>query len=206
MEIGYSTDELTLYFKYMTCIIGLKTSDKIYIAGDSAAIDDYTFSVVRNDEKVYIKKTSNYDLLLGFAGNYRYGQLLKYKWEVPKYDESEDFQEYLHTYFIDSIYELMNDNFLDGKNGQNSELGNAIIGFNNTMIMIHDDLHIEQINTNFSDCTAIGGGAEVAYGAMESLKNVSPIKRLNRSLEIVHKYLPAAVRPPFIIKSINIRK
>lgn len=187
----------------MTCIIGCFDSNKIYVAGDSAGESD-GFGVSRGDTKVFRKKTNNdYDLILGFCHSYRYGQLLKYKWDVPKYDESLDFCDYLHNDFIDSIYELGNENFLDDKNPSNKELGEFIVGFRSKLFIVGEDLQIEEIHPGFGDFLCVGCGAEVAYGAMEGMKGLEPVERLTRSLQIVSKYYSSSVRPPYIIESIR---
>lgn len=190
----------------MTCIIGLETPNAIYIAGDSAGADESGFSVTRRDGKVCRKMTgNNYDLLLGFSHSFRYGQLLKYKWDVPKYDESLDFNDYLHIDFIDSIYELLNDSYLDDKNIDNTELGSCIMSFNDRLFLIGSDLSVEQIDYNFSDFVAIGCGSDMAYGAMEALQHLEPETRLYRSLEIVNKYNPSTIRKPFTIEKLDKR-
>ena len=190
----------------MTCIIGCRTDQKIYIAGDSAGADDSGFGVSRGDTKVYKKQTNNGGLILGFSHSFRYGQLLKFKWDVPKYDESLDFEEYLHTDFIDSIYELMNENYLDDKNPSNKDLGVTIIGFKNQMFTLGEDLQIEKINKQFSDFLCIGCGSEIAYGAMEGLSKLEPKERMMRSLQIVSKYYSSSVRPPYLMESISIEE
>ena len=63
----------------MTCIVGLVTEEGAYIGGDSRITQD-TSILPGVFEKIFFKNK----ILFGFCGNYRFGQILKYRFNIPE--------------------------------------------------------------------------------------------------------------------------
>ena len=75
----------------MTCVIGIVDNGKVWMGGDSAAIDSEEETItLRKDPKVF----RNEDFLIGFAGTYRLGQLIQYMFNCPyRKPDQEIFQQ-----------------------------------------------------------------------------------------------------------------
>ena len=60
----------------MTCIIGLKHADRIYIGGDRCGAAGYSVTV-RTESKVFMREDSlDRPFLFGYTSSFRMGQLL----------------------------------------------------------------------------------------------------------------------------------
>ena len=180
----------------MTCIVGMVHNDKVYIGGDSCSSDD-SEKFTRRDPKVFHMD----DMLIGFSGSWRFGQILRYKFTPPeKKDEQEDF-EYLVTEWLDALRQSCKENGLT-KVDDNEESwdGSALIGYNGSLYILDEDLNIGEPLTDYA---AIGSGSSVALGAL-----YVGTKSAKQARRVVQKALEAAVEhargvtPPFTILSI----
>lgn len=85
----------------MTCIVGLKHKDKVYIGGDSLGANTAFQKTVRADEKVFQKD----DMIFGFTSSFRMGQILRYSFFPPARIENITDMQYLRN-----IYSCINKN------------------------------------------------------------------------------------------------
>jgi hypothetical protein len=85
----------------MTCIVGLIDNGKVWMGGDSAGVSGLDVTV-RKDPKVF----KNGDFLIGYTSSFRMGQLLRFKFNPPKYyaeQHNNDEYQYMCTDFIEAI-------------------------------------------------------------------------------------------------------
>lgn len=83
----------------MTCIVGWSEKGRVWIGADSAGIKDISL-IQRADSKVFIKD----DFIFRFTSSFRMGQLIHYKFNIPKYNDFHcTVETYLHTAFIDNL-------------------------------------------------------------------------------------------------------
>ena len=182
----------------MTCIVGWMENDNVWIGGDSAGVAGL-FLQIRADEKVFKKG----EFIFGFTSSFRMGQLIRYKLVIPKAEEGQDVDDYLHTKFVDAVYNCFKDNGY-AKIKENEVLGGVFLfGYRGKLYQVEADFQIGKSRAIYD---AVGCGAEVALGCLYGLNDCSPglspeiklLKALNAAQEF-----SAGVREPFHIISIK---
>ena len=186
----------------MTCVVGLSAKGKIWIGGDAAGFDTETYRcVAMRDTKVFKLGT---EYLVGFAGSYRFGQLLRYKFVPPEKPEGQDDYEFLVTDFMDVLRNTMKDEGIVKIENSIESLdeAGALVGFNGKLYNIEEDFQIGEMVLPYC---AIGSGADYSYGSLDTSfkisKRMAPRKRVLMALEAASAF-SSAVRPPFTIMSL----
>jgi len=181
----------------MTCVVGLEDHGIIYVGADSAGIDSHSLSIVgRADEKVFV--TDDGDFIMGFAGSFRIGQLLRYALVTPDQPGRMDDMAYMVTDFIDAVRAMQHDK---GAREKKDELeqheASFIVGYRGHLYVIESDYQVGRPIDNYA---AIGCGADMALGAMYATKKLKmkPEERLMLALQAAAEF-SAGVRPPFHI-------
>lgn len=179
----------------MTCIAAIACKGKVYMGGDSAGVDANYCIQTRTDPKVFEKN----GFLIGIAGSFRMGNLLRFKFQPPAPVEDEDAYEFMCTTFLDAVRLC----FIEGGYAQkenNVEVidGTFLVGWRGSIYIIEADY---QIGTVAEDYAAIGCGMDLALGALYSTKGKPPQDRLRNALEAAAKF-SAGVRGPFVIESV----
>jgi ATP-dependent protease HslVU (ClpYQ) peptidase subunit len=178
----------------MTCIIGIKHNDDIYIGGDSLGCDNNGFCFTSTEEKVFHRN----EFLFGFCGNFRFGQILRYKFLIPERDESISDMEYLIGFFIPQLrINLDNERSIRSFNDGHATPGESelIFSYRKNIYKLYSDFSIEKNDDNI---LSVGCGHHIALGCMYALYELNPIERIRKSLQIVAK-LNCSVREPFLI-------
>jgi len=179
----------------MTCIVGILHDDAIYVGGDSAAIDVETLATsIRMDEKVFL--TEGGDFVMGFAGSWRMGQLVRYALDVPEHPRAKDDMTYLVNDFADALKKMLSEKgSLTKDNGVVMFDGELVLGYRGNLYVIDSDLHVSR---SADDFVASGMGAPIALGALYATKHsrMGPEKRIALALGAAARY-NASVKPPF---------
>ena len=171
----------------MTCIIGLVHDDKVYIGGDSAGVSG-TNLTIRSDPKVF----RNGPFLVGFAGSFRVGQLLRYALKPPGHPEGMDDYEYMIVEFVKAVRTTLKDNGF--------ETGPSfLVGYKSQIYSVDADF---QVGIPYYRIAAIGAGANNALGAVHALGHWEPEAKIKRALEITAD-LNTGVSPPFTIMRLD---
>ena len=186
----------------MTCIVAVKHNRKIYIGGDSLGSNSGLQKVVRADEKVFIKG----DMIFGFCGSFRMGQILRYVMTAPDRPMGISDMEYLVAHWIPALIDTFDENgFRGSKDVDDHEEtrtgGTFLLGYNGTLYQIESDF---QVGIPSDQCDAIGCGDDLALGAMYASKKAGvkdPETILTAALEAAEKY-SAGVQRPFTILSL----
>ena len=185
----------------MTCIVGLNAKGKIWIGGDSAGTYSNLLRVVRKDPKVF--KIGS-DFIVGYAGSFRFGQVLRFKFTPPDKPEGKEDYEYMVTNWMDTLRTVLKDAGYTKveDNVESFEDGEAIIGYNGRIYTLESDLQIGEMALPYA---AIGCGADFAFGSLETgfklSKRMAPRKRVQLALEAATTF-SAGVCPPFSILSL----
>lgn len=184
----------------MTCIVGLKHKDKIYIGGDSLGSNSDLQKTVRADAKVFIK----HDMIFGFTSSFRMGQILRYAFDIPQRAEGVEDMEYLVRTFIPAVIECFETNGFTPKEDEDSSAvgGVFLLGYKGQLYQIETDF---QVGIPTLDYDACGCGDDLALGSMytsEQLdKKLTPEKRITMALEAASAH-SAGVAGPYVIMSI----
>lgn len=180
----------------MTCVVGLRTEDDVYIAVDSIAVENWN-KIIRKDKKMFFKN----GFLFGFAESFRAGQLLQFVLEMPEYKENEkDVFEYLCVDFVLALRTCYAQHGFQRKFEEGEEKGSlAMIGYKNRLFVLESDFQIEE---SFSNYNAIGVGKNMALGALCALEqvnsNLNPREKLEIAL-VASEQWSCAVAPPFYV-------
>ena len=91
----------------MTCIVGLKANNKVYIAGERGAS---TEDSIMHLTKPKIHRFGPY--VIGFAGTME-GQRLAYTFDPPRPHEDEDLDTFMHTTFLKYLRDFYDEWWVD---------------------------------------------------------------------------------------------
>lgn len=174
----------------MTCIVAWVEKNIVYMGCDSAGIANYDLTV-RTDSKIAI----NGEMIFGYTGSFRMGQLLKHSLTVPKITENKNHYEYMCTDFIDAVRNCFKrGGYSKTENGVESG-GFFLVGFRGTIYYIESDFQVGMMDIPYF---SVGCGSSYALGACDILKNknISVENKIKAALEVAYKF-SAGVRPPF---------
>jgi ATP-dependent protease HslVU (ClpYQ), peptidase subunit len=148
----------------MTIITGIKYGNEIWIGGDSAGTDEFGDLSIRNDTKVFKKG----NMLIGFAGSFRMGQLLRYALELPEHKSDVETMAYLVIDFCDAVRHCLSSRgqLLEKEGEAEGMFGEFLIAYRNELYYIGDDL---QVGINRDGYAACGSGALYALGALRHM-------------------------------------
>lgn len=189
----------------MTCVVAVENKGRVYMAADSAGVDDSLGIETRLDRKIFW----NNGYLIGFSGSFRAGQIIKHKFSMPDFpseflppdfpDEKicmknlpEDILLRAENFFVTDFIEAMQQSFAECsfelKEGEDFQF---LVAYGPYMFVVYSDLQVSIC----PDYAAIGSGGPVALGAL-AVTSGNPTKRLNRVLHAAAKH-NAGVRAPF---------
>lgn len=185
----------------MTCIVALKHNNKIYMGGDSLGSAGYT-KVVRKDAKVFISG----DMIFGFCGSFRMGQILQYAMEPPDRPEGLSDMKYLVAHWIPNLIDTFHDAGFRGDKDiyahEETRTGGAfLLGYRGTVYQIEGDF---QVAIPADQYDAVGCGSDLALGAIFAAKKAGvkePTKIVTVALEAAEKF-SGGVQRPFVLLSI----
>lgn len=181
----------------MTCIVGMITKDRIYIAGDSAGSAGYDIAI-RKDVKVFIKG----EMIFGFTSSFRMGQLLQYSLKIPRHPKGMSTHKYLCTLLVNSLRKCLKSGGFAQKDSEKESAGTFLVGYRGELFSIESDYQVGQRHENFD---SVGCGDMLALSSMYSTNKIMlPVLRLKKALECA-AHFNAGVRSPFLIKSIEIK-
>jgi hypothetical protein len=179
----------------VTCIVGAvdPVTGDVYIGGDSSAVAEYDMLTI-STPKVFMK----HGFVYGFAGHFRFGQILQYSFIPPKY-KGGDIAEYMSRDFMTALRETARDaGFLKCIEGRDRG-GLVLVGFRGHLFLMQDEFEIIEIHNNIA---SIGCGYPYALGAMRALedaaRDVPVAARIEAALEI-SEYYSGGVRAPFTV-------
>jgi ATP-dependent protease HslVU (ClpYQ) peptidase subunit len=177
----------------MTCIAGLVQNGNVYIGGDSAGLDGYDLTI-RADEKVF----SIGPFIMGFAGSFRIGQLLRYSFTPPP-PTRKDLPRYMATKFVNAVRQCLKDGGVARREHEVEEIdGGFLVGVYGRLFFIDPDY---QVGESEHPYMAIGCGAQIANGAMfAQAKTMTPKSRVLQALAASERF-SAGVRSPFRVVS-----
>ncbi len=177
----------------MTCIVGVIHNGKVWMGGDSAGTSMNMNQRIRADKKVFIKN----DLIIGFCGSFRMGDLLKHTLKIPNTDDVVDPDTFMVNQFVDSLRDLLEtENKRAGLSGNDKLFPSILVGFHGRLYNIESDYQCGRPEDGYD---SVGSGSSVAVGSMHGSKFISsPRRRIEIALEAAARN-DAAVRPPFHI-------
>jgi len=188
----------------MTCIVAIEQGGVVYVGGDSAGVDVDTLDIVRRaDEKVFLSEGGDGDVIIGFAGSFRVGQLLRYALHVPDQPSRKSDMAFMVVDFVDAVRAMQKDKgAMTKENELEAHEGHFIVGYNGHIYVVYGDFQVERPVDNYA---AIGCGMSYALGSLHATrasKALSPEKRILKALKAAAEY-SAGVRPPFRVMKLE---
>ena len=176
----------------MTCIVAIKKEYSVLLGGDSAASGNNR-KVSRLDKKIF--KLG--DIIFGFAGSFRIGQLIKYQLKIPNKIENINNEEYVINYLIREIVIMLKQNRLVKNNKMDC---NLLIGLGNQIYKVDSDFQIEITNDEYA---SIGDGEDFALGALYALKDsiFTPEEKAQKALEASARYCTTVEEPFYYLEN-----
>ena len=168
----------------------------MWIGGDSAVLDGWSRTLLKG-RKVF----SLFDeLLMGFAGEPRFAQIVRYGLpNMPKLERkhTDDPLDWLTMALLPAILELCQTHRFDWHDGDNASSA-FLLGYLGTLYQVISPGSIAPIAGGID---ALGAGASYAIGALDvSLcDGLPPEVAILQSLEVAGKY-SAAVSPPYYVE------
>ncbi len=176
----------------MTCIIGYKTDEGIWIGADSAGSTEYGNQTIRADTKVF----RHGPMTMGFCGSYRMGQLLRYNLELSEHPKGMPDHEYMVRWFIEDVRHVLNVGGFTYINKNVEEGGYFLVAYKDGLYSVEADF---QVGISTRKWEAMGSGEEVAGGAMAILienSDLDPVTVIKKALKVAADQ-NAYVAPPF---------
>lgn len=188
----------------MTCVIGLRHKNKVYLAGDSAGTSGDGSKMIVVEPKVFEVG----EFMIGFANSFRSAQILRHMTaftEVSK-DDVKNLERYLVSEFIPVLKETLSENgvlpVVGGDDGEPSGEHNAnitlLIGYKNKLFVMEQNYQVFEVKSFH----AVGAGKDLALGSLHTTDKMKmdPEERLTLALEAASAR-NASVAPPFTILS-----
>ena len=170
----------------MTVIAAYNDGNAIYMASDSLASDPND-SIVVVDPKVF---TFN-GFTFGYAGSFRFGQILNHTFLPPPHNPALDDSTYMFSVFLEALRDtldsyglLLNANGVEGI----GEAGSALVAYRNNIYYVEPDLSILKVASPYA---SIGSGCAYAIGAMYALEGTLPPEEIvTKAVEVAIKHVP----------------
>jgi hypothetical protein len=168
----------------MTAIAGLVHEGKVCIGADSASVDTSGDIILRKDVKVF--KLGS-DFIVGYISSFRMGQLLRFTFKPPSYEEPKDVYEYMCTSFIDELRKC----FRDG--------GEFLIGHRGRLFNVQPDYQIAEVVCEYNACGCGYPYILISFYTSRQFGIVDPIIRVKTALHAAETF-SAGVRGSFNIE------
>lgn len=177
----------------MTCIVGIKKGDKIFMGADSLGSNSVS-KTVRVDQKIFLNK----GMLFGFTSSFRMGQILQYSFTPPDVVEGMNDMQYLVNKFIPSLIECYGKHSWLKKKEDVVAGGVFLLGFNGGLYKIESDF---QVGINAENYNACGCGENYALGSLFTTEtlNITPEERINSAIAAASLYSTGVGGPTHIL-------
>lgn len=169
----------------MTCIVGLKTEEGVYIGGDTFGSDRFIGEAYRRP-KVFKKD----DFIFGVCGSYRVMQLLEFKLNIPDKAEKTPEDKYIYTDFLESVRKCLKDGGhikLDSgiETIQGAEL---LFAYRGNLYILQNDLSILEPKSGFA---ATGSGMYHAQASLFSTEGttLSAEERITKAIQCANNFV-----------------
>jgi ATP-dependent protease HslVU (ClpYQ) peptidase subunit len=180
----------------VTCIVGVQHEGKVWIGGDSAGVAGTSIQT-RADEKVFTRPP----FVMGFAGSFRMGQLLRYNAElsVPSPDEvpDRDLDAFMVSIFVEECRKTLRKGGHTAVENNTEAIGGLfLVGIRGVLYTIDCDYQIGRTRDGYQ---AIGCGEDLALGALHGTRLdaqwMRPRHRITLALEAAAHHSAGVCKP-----------
>lgn len=154
----------------------------------------FDFVSARKDPKVF----RNGNMLIGFSGSFRMGQLLRFSLVPPEHPLDKDAYEYMATDFIEAVRKCLKDGGYTTVKDNVESGAYFLVGYQGRLFEILSDF---QVAESHEDYTAIGCGMDFTLGSLISTQGMDPSTRVEMALQAAG-YFSSGVCEPFVVEKI----
>ena len=186
----------------MTCIVGIKTDDNVYIGADTFGSNSFTgHSYIR--PKIFKKD----NFIYGVCGSYRVMQLLEFSYSTPLRTIGQSIEHYLYAKIPDSIRDcLKNGGVINSTNNIETIAQNSsfLFAYENRLFVFQHDFSILEPIANYA---TTGSGCYHAEASLYSTENVikDTEERIKKAIICASNYV-LSVNNKIDIISLNEKK
>lgn len=170
-----------------------RETGEVYIGGDSSAVAEYDMLTIATPKVFHVG-----EMLFGFAGHFRFGQIVQHAFVPPKY-KGGDITAYMSRDMMEALREAAHDSgFLKNIDGRD-RAGLGIVGFRGRLFILQDEFEVLEPTDSIA---SIGCGYPYAIGAMRALTQAQPDLSVEQRMQIAletSEYYSGGVRGPFRI-------
>lgn len=170
----------------MTCVVGLVTEEGLVFGADSLVTTGYGSKYTLIDKKIFIRE----DVIVGFCGDLRFGQLIKHQFNHSPYGRHKSPELFMHHTFLPELQKF----FLDS-GFQKIETGSfdLLVGVERRLFVVSDDFAVIETPSPYQ---SIGSGCDYALGVMYATSHVADAKfRISVALEAASNFSQTVAKP-----------
>lgn len=169
----------------MTCIVGLVAKNGVWLGGDGLGSTDHAKCKVAGG-KVF----KNGEFLIGFCGDFRIGQILRYAFTPPPING--DLSRYMCVEFSNALRASMKDaGYLVVQDGAEKG-GDFMVGIRGRLFCVESNFQVIETVLPY---IAIGSGDAYAMGAMYANHKAKPRERIMKALRAAAEFSPSVGGP-----------
>lgn len=176
----------------MTIVAGILTPDRIYMGADTLLSSD--------DSKVTISRPKIFrrgEMLIGYSGSLREGQVIETDFSPPKKDKKEEDYIYIAQSVTGEFDKIMSKYKLEDRSANSNEFNSCwLIAYGNAFYEMQFDLSVLVPRRNYA---AIGTAPAqyAALGTLFALKETSmgPQEQLELALRAAESVCPSVAAP-----------
>lgn len=181
----------------MTCIVGIKTKDNVFIGGDTFASNGFTGRQTLRP-KVFKKD----GFLYGVCGSFRIIQLLEFTYNTPKRNIGETTNDYIYGKISEDVRSVLkNGGDVITKDGIDKMQGDFLFAYDNRLFIMQSDFSILETVSNYA---ATGSGEYHAEASLYSTEGIikDPRERIKKAIICASNYV-LSVNDKIDILSLN---
>lgn len=166
----------------MTCIVGIRHEDSVYLASDRGLSDD---DIITSMSAPKIRQNDKY--LIGYADSPGTGQLLH--WITLPTPPKRNVEKFMRTTFITSVRKQLIDSGVDLKDGGHASF---LIGVSGQLFFM------DTTDWQVTECEymSIGSGSSIAMGSLYTTSTwKSPEKRAYTAVSAAIELSPSCMGP-----------
>lgn len=178
----------------MTCIVGWVEKGTVWMGADSCGSNSYT-----KDSVIQPKLFKKDNMLIGYTGSFRMGQLLQWRLSIPKRHDPTSIEEWLATSFADNLRTCFKDGGFAEKDKEQESGGFFLIGFEGRLFTVQSDYSVLESRRGFD---AAGSGEVAAQGALFLAKEIKlpPDKAIRLALKAASAIVQGVGEPFHFLK------
>lgn len=174
----------------MTCIVGLEHEGKVYMGGDRCCSTDSFRAKVSRPKVFKVGK-----LLVGFAGSFRFRDMLEYHYKLPKHPKKMSDEKYMITLVLESIRELTLQH--DPPTEDEPFGSSCLLAYNGKLYEFQTDFSLIETSCGYN---SVGMGKEFALGSLYSTEGQDPTVRVLTALKAAAEFSPSVSEPFDVLK------